>query len=162
MTDRFRLEQLMALRERRERLAEAALVAQQRRCRDEAHRIDELDLTLAREQSDFDRLEQAWFEAAEGTTLSPAELEQARQAIEDHQCRQAELADACALAKRERCRLLEECARQAEVWRQRSHAREALGRLVERRRGDVRIVQEGRLEADLEDTFPRGGSEWRS
>ncbi|MGR4069523.1 hypothetical protein [Billgrantia sp. C5P2] len=162
MTERFRLEQLMALRERRERLAEAALAAQQRRCRDEAHRIDELDLTLAREQSDFDRLEQAWFEAAEGATLSPAELEQARQAIDDHQRRQTELADARSAAEREQCRLLEECARQAEVWKQRSHAREALGKLVERRRSADRIVQEGRLEADLEDTLPRGGPEWRS
>ncbi|WP_104202789.1 hypothetical protein [Billgrantia saliphila] len=159
MTDRFRLEQLMALRERRERLAEAALMAQQRRCRDEARRIDELDLTLAREQDDFDRLEQAWFEAAEGSPLSPAELEQARQAIDDHQRRQAELTDARSVAERERCRLLEECARQAEVWKQRSHAREALGKLFERRRGTDRIVQEGRLEADLEDTLPRGGPE---
>ncbi|MFQ3786211.1 hypothetical protein [Halomonas sp. A29] len=162
MTDRFRLEQLMALRERRERQAAAALMAQQRRCRDEARRIDELGLALAREQSDFDRLEQAWFEAAEGSTLSPAELEQARQAIDDHQRRQIELAEARAAAERERSRLLEECSRQAEVWKQRSHAREALEKLSERRELSDRIVQEGRLEADLEDTLPRGGPEWRS
>ncbi|MCE8016452.1 hypothetical protein HOP62_10270 [Halomonas sp. MCCC 1A17488] len=157
MTDRLRLEQLMTLRERRERLAAAALAAQQRRCRDEARRIEDLELALERERDDFDRLEQAWFDAVEGATLSPAELAQARQAIDDHQRRQAELAEARSAAERERCRLLEECARRAETWSQRCHARQALGKLLERRRRDDRIVQEGRLEADLEVTLPRGG-----
>ena len=157
MNDRQRLERLMTLRERRERQAASALLEQRRRYRHEAGRLDELDQTLERERSEFDRLEQGWFEAAEGGTLSPAELGQARQALDEHYHRQAELARVRSAVERERSRLLDECERQAEIWKRRAHAREALEKLLARRQEADRIKEEGRLEADLEDGPAQGG-----
>ncbi|MCE8020374.1 hypothetical protein HOP51_09690 [Halomonas sp. MCCC 1A11036] len=157
MSDRCRLEHLKALRERRERQAAFVLQEQRRRYRQEADRLDALDLSLERERGEFDRLEQGWFEAAEGETLSPAELEQARQALDDHYHRQAELVRVRAAVERERSRLLDECERHAETWKRRAHAREALEKLLARRQQTGRIKAESRLEADLEDGPVQGG-----
>lgn len=162
MNDRYRLERLMRLRERRERQAAGALMAHRQRYRHEAGRLDELDSMLDRESSEFDRLEQRWFEAAEGETLSPAELEQARQTLEDHYRRQAELARMRSAVEHERSRLGEECERQAEIWKRCSHAKEALGKLLERRHKADRIELESRLEEDLEDGPPQGGAQGES
>lgn len=157
MNDRQRLERLMVLRERRERLAEAALMERQRRCQDEARRLEGLDASLERERDDFDRLEREWFEAMRDTALSAQELEQARQSIDDHYRHRAEVEEVRREVDRERNRLLAERERCAGEWTRLSHARRALGELLERRRRTDRIAEEGRAELDLEDSPPRGG-----
>ncbi|MDN3556906.1 hypothetical protein [Halomonas maura] len=157
MSDRQRLERLMTLRERRERLTQAALMEQHHRCQAEARRIDRLDGDLARERSDFDRLEREWFDAMQGTTLSAQELEQARQAIDDHYRRQAELTEARRAADLEHRRQLAERERCASEWVRRTRARQALGSLLERHRRADHIAAEGRHELDIEDDAPRGG-----
>lgn len=158
MNDRHRLERLMALRQRRERRAEAALLTQRQRCQEQHRHLAGLDDRMARQRSDFDRLEREWFEAMQGAALSAQELEQARQALEDHYRQQADLAEARRDAEHERQRRLAERERCAGEWARLSRARQALGGLLERRQRADRLIAEGRADMERDDLTPWGGS----
>ncbi|MFC3282201.1 hypothetical protein [Litchfieldella rifensis] len=157
MNERQRLERLMTLRERRQRKAELALVEQQRHCQTEAERISTLDAQLSDQQHDFDRQEQALFDAMQGSSWSALKLEQVRQAIDDHYQRQAELSEARQAADHEYHHQLAERDQRASRWAHQVRARKALEMLLERRRRIDRLAEEGRAELDLEDETPRGG-----
>lgn len=160
MNARQQLERLLALRERRQRKAEAALAEQRRQCRAEAEHIARLDAERATQCQDFDRREREWFDATQGAPLSAQALEQARQAIDSHYHHQAELDAQRQTADREHQRQLAECDRRASEWARRVRSRQALETLLERKRSDQRRVDEGRAELELEDIAPpstRGG-----
>lgn len=159
MKPRQQLERLLALRERRQHKAEAALAEQRRQCRAEAERIARLDAERTTQCRDFDRQEREWFDTAQGAPLSAQALEQARQAIDGHYQRQAELDAQRRSVDREHQRQLAECDRRASEWAQRVRARQALETLLERKRSGERRADEGRAELELEDIAspPRGG-----
>ena len=159
MNARQQLERLLALRERRQRKAEAALAEQRRHCQAEAEHIDRLDAERTAHCQDFDRQEREWFDATLGAPMSSQALEQARQAIDGHYQRQAELDAQRQTADREHQRQLTECDLRASEWARRVRARQALETLLERKRSSERRADEGREELELEDvasSTPRG------
>lgn len=151
MKQRQQLERLLTLRERRQRRAEAALAEQRRHCQAEADRIAELKAELTNQSEDFDRQEQAWFDAMQGGPIPAQELEQTRQAIDDHYLRQAELNEACQSADQEYNRRLAECERHASEWARRVRASKAIETLLERKHRNERRSSENRAELELED-----------
>lgn len=151
MKQRQQLERLLTLRQRRQRQAEAALAEQRRQCQAEADRIAELKAEMTTHSEDFDRQQRSWFEAMQDAPIPAQELEQARQTLDDHYLRQAELNEACQNADREYTQQLAESERRAATWARRVRESQAIASLLERKRGAERRSHEGRAELELED-----------
>lgn len=158
MTSQRQLDRLMRLRRQRTRLAEEALAAEQRRCRELAAHRQALEQAMAQHQHEAGQREQALFERSERRPLNAEELDEWRQTLVDDAARQEDLlkqrddsAHDLRAAERERD------ARSAE-WTQRQRAQHALERLQAYQRQTQALDAEFRAELEMDEhRSGRGG-----
>ncbi|QEM82578.1 hypothetical protein [Halomonas binhaiensis] len=157
MKEHQRLEKLMALRQQRLRRAENALAEQQQRCRRDAEQLAAMTEQLASQRQDFDRHEQAWFEATANDQLSAPQIDDVRQAMDDHYRAQAALhAQHNQLNQQYQLHLSERDKRSIE-WARCVRSQRALEMLQDRHRDTQQRRLELHAELETEDATSRGG-----
>ncbi|GEN22779.1 hypothetical protein HCU01_07280 [Halomonas cupida] len=156
MNDQQQLEKLMALRQQRVQQAERALLEQQRNCRHSAEQLYMLEQRLSDHLHAVDEHEQHWFDAAGGSLTGP-ELEDIRQAIDDHQRETASLDHQQREQGQQHQAHQEEREQRATEWAGKVRAHRALEELSRRHDRKRQSRQELYAELELEDATPRGG-----